>query len=244
MRPGRASGESFVVAKVLVVDDNVDILDNVRDYLVLSGLVVETATSGEQALRTLRCKAFDALVLDIGLPDLSGLAVCRRLRAEGLDLPVILLTARDAVDDRCEGLGAGADDYVVKPFALRELTARVLAQLRRYVGQGETLRVGDLTFDLRTRAVRRAGRALKIAPNALIILEELMRRSPAVVTRERLAMLLWGGNAPDTDALRSTVYQLRAIVDKPFETPLIATHHRVGWSLACPEACADRGETP
>lgn len=224
------------MSRILVVDDNVDIRENVRDYLSLSGFDVETAGSGEEADKALSCAHFELVLLDVGLPDIDGFALCRRWRKEGFDLPIVMLTARDAIDERCSGLAAGADDYVVKPFSLRELKARIEAHLRRYVGLGERLVVGDLTLDLRTKSVERAGVAIKLAPNALVILEELMRRSPATVSRERLSMLLWGGDAPDTDALRSTVYQLRVAVDKPFKEALIHTRHRIGWFIGREEA--------
>lgn len=220
--------------RILVIEDNKDILANVLDYLQLKGYVVDCARDGVSGLHLAVSGSFDLIVLDIMLPGLDGYQLCQRLREDaGLDTPIIMLTARDALDDRLKGLRSGADDYLVKPFALSELVARIEAILRR--SQGGTrhqLAVADLSYDLDTLQVTRQGRMLKLNPVGLRLLEVLMRRSPAVLRRAALEEALWGERAPDSDSLRSHIHQLRQVVDKPFATPLIHTVHGVGYCLA------------
>lgn len=217
---------------VLLVDDNTDILCNVRDYLEMNGMAVETAINGKEPLERMSQRSYAVCVLDIGLPDVDGLTVCKTLRANGDKTPILMLTARDSIDDRVTGLEVGADDYLIKPFSLRELNARVQALVRRAYGDSEMkLRVGDLTFDLSTTQVNRAGKPIKLNPTCLTILKELMIRSPAIVSRNRLEAQVWGGGAPDSDSLRANIYLLRQAIDKAFDKKLIHTHPGLGWSI-------------
>lgn len=217
---------------VLLVDDNTDILCNVRDYLEMNGMAVETAINGKEALERMSQRSYAVCVLDIGLPDVDGLTVCKTLRANGDKTPILMLTARDSIDDRVTGLEVGADDYLIKPFSLRELNARVQALVRRAYGDSEMkLRVGDLTFDLSTTQVNRAGKPIKLNPTCLTILKELMIRSPAIVSRSRLEAQVWGGGALDSDSLRANIYLLRQAIDKAFDKKLIHTHPGLGWSI-------------
>lgn len=217
---------------VLLVDDNTDILCNVRDYLEMNGMAVETAINGKEALERMSQRSYAVCVLDIGLPDVDGLTVCKTLRANGDKTPILMLTARDSIDDRVTGLEVGAYDYLIKPFSLRELNARVQALVRRAYGDSEMkLRVGDLTFDLSTTQVNRAGKPIKLNPTCLTILKELMIRSPAIVSRSRLEAQVWGGGAPDSDSLRANIYLLRQAIDKAFDKKLIHTHPGLGWSI-------------
>lgn len=217
---------------VLLVDDDTDILCNVRDYLEMNGMAVETAINGKEALERMSQRSYAVCVLDIGLPDVDGLTVCKTLRANGDKTPILMLTARDSIDDRVTGLEVGADDYLIKPFSLRELNARVQALVRRAYGDSEMkLRVGDLTFDLSTTQVNRAGKPIKLNPTCLTILKELMIRSPAIVSRSRLEAQVWGGGAPDSDSLRADIYLLRQAIDKAFDKKLIHTHPGLGWSI-------------
>ncbi len=217
---------------VLLVDDNTDILCNVRDYLEMNGMAVETAINGKEALERMSQRSYAVCVLDIGLPDVDGLTVCKTLRANGDKTPILMLTARDSIDDRVTGLEVGADDYLIKPFSLRELNARVQALVRRAYGDSEMkLRVGDLTFDLSITQVNRAGKPIKLNPTCLTILKELMIRSPAIVSRSRLEAQVWGGGAPDSDSLRANIYLLRQAIDKAFDKKLIHTHPGLGWSI-------------
>ncbi|MDR1275359.1 MAG: response regulator transcription factor [Candidatus Accumulibacter sp.] len=223
--------------RILVVEDNRDILVNVLEYLEGEGYIVDCAEDGLTGLHLAATRSYDLIVLDVMLPAIDGYQVCRRLREDaGCETPVIMLTARDALDDRLSGFSAGADDYLVKPFALSELAARIEAVLRRAQGKMKhLLEVGDLRYDLDTLEVVRAGRALKLNPIGLKLLEALMRESPAVVRRERLEEALWGDDIPDSDSLRSHIHQLRLAIDRPFSEPLLHTVHGVGFRLGGPK---------
>lgn len=219
--------------RILVIEDNADILANVADYLSLKGHAVDCAQDGLSGLHLAATGQHDLIVLDVMLPGIDGYQICKRLRGDAdSEIPIIMLTARDTLDDRLRGLELGADDYLVKPFALAELHARIQAVLRRGGGHARILRVGDLRYDLDTLLVTRRGAPLKINPLGLRLLEVLMRKSPAVIRREALEAELWGENRPDSDSLRTHVHQLRQALDKPFERPLLHTVHGIGYRLA------------
>lgn len=220
--------------RLLVVEDNRDILANLADYLALKGYAVDCAQDGLTGLHLAATNRYDLIVLDVMLPGMDGYALCRRLReGERRDTPVIMLTARDALDDRLLGFHSGADDYVTKPFALPELAARIEAVLKRTrAGGRRLLQVADLRYDLDTLEITRAGQALKIGPIGLKLLAVLMQKSPAVATREALEAALWGDAPPDSDSLRSHIHTLRQQIDKPFPKPLLHTVHGVGFRLA------------
>lgn len=220
--------------RILVIEDNRDILSNILDYLQLKGFTVDCAQDGLSGLHLAASNSYDLIVLDIMLPGIDGYQVCQRLRQDAQNhTPIIMLTARDALDDRLQGLNAGADDYLVKPFALSELVARIQAVLRRSSGSVKRLlQVADLTLDQDTLQVSRQRQALKLNPLGLKLLTLLMQRSPAVVRRETLEEALWGEDMPDSDSLRSHIHQLRQVIDKPFASPLLHTVHGIGFRLA------------
>lgn len=220
--------------RILVVDDNPDILANVRDFLSMKdGWAPETASTGLEALERIERSTYDLVILDIGLPDTDGITITKKLRAAGRSVPILMLTARDTIDDRVEGLTSGADDYLIKPFSLRELAARVEALLRRSgASSSGRLSVGPLTLDLKTLRVEREGRDIRLNPTCLQMLRELMQQSPGIVSRNRLEAVLWQGEPPASDSLRSNLYLLRQAVDKPFEHSLIHTHPGLGWSIS------------
>lgn len=220
--------------RILVIEDNRDILANVLDYLQLKGFSVDCAQDGLSGLHLATTGHYDLIVLDIMLPGMDGHQLCKRLREDGHnEVPILMLTARDALEDRLQGLQAGADDYLIKPFALSELVARIEAILRRTQGSRKRqLNVADLVYDLDTLHVSRAGQPLKLNPLGLRLLAVLMQKSPAVVRREALEEALWGDDCPDSDSLRSHIHQLRQVLDKPFATPLLHTLHGVGYRLA------------
>lgn len=220
--------------RILVIEDNRDILANVLDYLQLKGFSVDCTQDGLTGLHLARTGHYNLIVLDIMLPGIDGYQVCKHLREEDRnEVPILMLTARDALDDRLLGLQAGADDYLIKPFALSELVARIEAILRRSQGSRmRQLKVADLVYDLDTLHVSRAGQPLKLNPLGLKLLAVLMQKSPAVVRREALEEALWGDDCPDSDSLRSHIHQLRQVLDKPFAHPLLHTLHGVGYRLA------------
>jgi DNA-binding response OmpR family regulator len=166
---------------------------------------------------------------------MDGLEVCRKLRAEAKKAtPVLMLTARDTLDDKIRGLEAGGDDYLIKPFALQELEARIRALIRRDRRQvsAEVLRVGDLVLDTATLRATRGGQELQLSPIGLRLLTILMRESPRVVSRRDIEREIWGDALPDSDTLRSHLYNLRKVIDKPYRTALLHTIHSAGYRLA------------
>lgn len=219
--------------RILVVEDNRDILTNVLDYLTLKGYSVDCAEDGLSGMHLAVTEHYDLIVLDIMLPGIDGFQFCQRLRDDARrETPIIMLTARDALDDKLRGLKAGADDYLLKPFALSELVARIESILRRSGNRTRLLQVADLCYDIDTLQVSRAGLPLRINPTGMKLLALLMQKSPAVVKREALEDILWGDEAPDSDSLRSHIHQLRQIIDKPFERPLLHTVHGFGYRLS------------
>lgn len=227
--------------RILVIEDNRDILANVLDYLTLKGYGVDCAQDGVSGLHLACTGHYDLIVLDIMLPGMDGYMVCQRLREDARnEAPILMLTARDTLDDRLKGLHCGADDYLVKPFALAELVARIEAILRRSRGgRKHRLQVADLVYDRDTLEITRAGASLRLNPLTMKLLEVLMQKSPHVVRREVLEESLWGDDCPDSDSLRSHIHQLRQAIDKPFSTPLLHTLHGIGYRLA--EATNVRG---
>ncbi|MFN3986370.1 MAG: response regulator transcription factor [Rhodocyclaceae bacterium] len=224
--------------RLLLIEDNPDLLASMADYLGLKGYEVDCAQDGLSGLHLAAVGRHDLIVLDVMLPGLDGFTLCARLREREHDVtPIIMLTARDTLDDRLRGFAEGADDYLTKPFALAELAARIAAILKRSHGAGRRqLQVADLTLDLDTLEVTRAGHPLHLGPSGLKLLELLMRDSPAVVRREALERALWGDSPPDSDSLRSHIHALRQQIDKGFDPPLLHTVHGVGLRLGAPRA--------
>lgn len=220
--------------RVLIVEDNRDICENIAAYLEKHHYVIDFAYDGISAMHLALTNPFDVIVLDLMLPRMDGLSFCRKLRADaGVDTPVLMLTARDTLDDKLKGFEAGADDYLVKPFALQELHARLQALYKRSHGKAANLlTVGDLTMNRSTLQVHRSGQRIDLTPAGMRLLQRLMEVAPAVVARDDLETLLWADERPDGDALRSHMYKLRQAIDKPFDSPLIHTVHRIGYRIA------------
>lgn len=220
--------------RILLVEDNPDLMANVTHFLETKGFVVDCARDGRAGLHLASSQHYDLIVLDIMLPGLDGYQVCMNLREVARShVPILMLTARDTLEDRLHGLKIGADDYLIKPFALSELVARIEAIVRRATGAiSRRLKVGDLTYDADTMKFERAGIPLKLSPQSQRLLVLLMQRSPAVVRREVLEEAMWGDDCPDSDSLRSHIHMLRQVVDKPFPRSLIHTHQGVGYRLA------------
>lgn len=220
--------------RALIVEDNRDICGNIATYLEKLGYVLDFAHDGITAMNLALTNPFDVIVLDLMIPRMDGLTFCQRLRADAeIETPVLMLTARDTLDDRLKGFDAGADDYLVKPFALQELHARIRALYKRsHRNSDNLLTVGDLTLNRSTLQVHRAGRRVEINPAGMKLLRRLMEESPSVVDRDELETLLWADERPDGDALRSHMYKLRQAIDRPFDRPLIHTVHRIGYRIA------------
>ena len=221
-----------------LIEDHHDIAAMVCDHLEDSGYEVDYAADGVTGLHLAVTGEFDAIILDLMLPGMDGLDICRKYRGEaGGSKPILMLTARDTLEDKVAGLDAGADDYLVKPFEMEELDARLRALLRRAGGDlaPRLLRVADLEFDTGTLEVRRARHSITLTPIGMKLLETLMKASPRVVSRRELERAVWGDIVPDSDALRSHLYNLRKAIDKPFETTLLHNVPGMGYRLAATE---------
>ncbi|MBS0591178.1 MAG: response regulator transcription factor [Proteobacteria bacterium] len=219
--------------RILLIEDQRDIAANIWDFLELRGFVMDHAADGANGLRMSLDGDYDVIVLDLGLPKLDGIDLCRTLRRAGRDTPVLMLTARDTLQDKLTGFAEGADDYVVKPFAMKELEARIHALHRRGRKQhGDLLHVADLTLDPIKLAVSRAGQPLALTRAGFVLLEALMRKSPNLVRHHDLAHALWGEDTGDIATLHTHLSVLRTAIDRPFETHLLHTVHGFGYRIA------------
>ncbi|SHE98633.1 DNA-binding response regulator, OmpR family, contains REC and winged-helix (wHTH) domain [Microbulbifer donghaiensis] len=218
---------------ILVVEDQAAIRANIATYLEGRGHVLDFAGDGAQGLALALAQPYDLVVLDLMLPGMDGLAVCRALRARASrHIPVLMLTARDSLADKVEGFGTGADDYLTKPFALEELEVRALALARRHLLNTEqVLELGALVVDRQRREVRRDGLPVRLNAIDYRIVEALAEAYPQVMTRSELVWKIWGDEPTESDALRTHIYQIRRALDKPFDRPLLKTVHGVGFVL-------------
>jgi len=222
---------------ILVIEDNPDLVANLYDFLEPRGYVVDAAYDARSGLRFAQDNDYDAIVLDLMLPGMDGLEVCSRLRDTGYLTPVLMLTARDTLGNKLEGFSSGADDYLVKPFAMQELDVRLKALVRRARGEQsrEQLQVADLAFDPATLHVERGGKPISLPPIPLKILALLIRQSPRVVPRREIERRIWGNTRPESDALRAHMSVLRAAIDRPFSKHLLRTVHGIGYQLVAPD---------
>jgi DNA-binding response OmpR family regulator len=221
--------------RVLIVEDNADIVANLYAYLEPRGFVLDNAANGYAGLALAAQYEYDAIILDVSLPGIDGLSLCYKLREElKKPTPVLMLTARDTIEDKVAGFDSGADDYLVKPFSLVEVEARVKALVRRARGSNvdaSFLKVGDLSFNTATLEAARAGRPLTLTKTGYKLLACLMREAPKVVPREKLEAEVWGDDRPDSDALRTHIHALRQAVDKSQSFAMLRTVQGVGYRL-------------
>ncbi len=223
--------------RILFIEDDRATRDYVARGLTEAGHVCDVLGDGREALAHAIHEDYDVLVVDRMLPGIDGLSLVRALRAAGTRTPVLFLTAIGGIDDRVEGLEAGADDYLVKPFAFSELLARINALARRPPASNEqtVLQVADLKMDLLRRRVTRAGQEIELQPREFTLLEVLMRNAGRVVTRTMLLERVWDFHFdPKTSVVETHVSRLRAKIDKPFPTPLLQTVRNIGYSLRAP----------
>jgi DNA-binding response OmpR family regulator len=220
--------------RLLLIEDHLDIAANISEYFEARGIHIEHETEGVAGLQKALAEPYDAIVLDLMLPGLDGLALCRQLRQAGRTrVPVLMLTAKDLLEDKIEGFEAGADDYLVKPFSLIELDARLKALMRRAnVPQTpRVISVADLSFDLDTLEAQRGGEPVKLNPTTRRLLMLLIQNTHRVVTRAELERELWGDQPPQGDFLRAHMHALRAAIDKNFSLKLLHTIHGTGYRL-------------
>ncbi len=220
-------------ARILAVDDDPKILSLMRRGLAFAGYNVDLAADGEQALAIARERQPDLVVLDVMLPGLDGLEVCRRLRAGEPGLPVLMLTAKDRVPDRVAGLDAGADDYLIKPFAFDELLARIRALLRRVrPSESDNLGFADLTMDPRTREIMRGARSIDLTTKEFDLLEYFLRHPRQVLSRDQIFSGVWGSDfLGGSNVIDVRVMRLREKLEAGGEPRLIQSVRRVGYCL-------------
>ena len=219
---------------ILLVEDHHDIAENIGDYFAARGDTVVHAGDGLQGLQRARDRGFDVIVLDLMLPGMDGLELCRRLRGElALQTPILMLTAKDLLSDKVTGFDVGADDYLVKPFSLVELGMRLKALTRRHTPQTplSVVTVSDLKFNLNTLEAERAGQPIKLSPTTRRLLSVLIQNTHRVVMREELEKAVWGTEAPEADVLRAHMHTLRSAIDKGFKPRLLHTIHGTGYRL-------------
>jgi two-component system, OmpR family, copper resistance phosphate regulon response regulator CusR len=227
--------------RILVVEDEKRIADFLQRGLESAGYAVDTANDGATALDQVHATEYDLIILDLGLPDMDGLSLLNKIRNRKSSPPVLILSARDQVDDRVKGLEGGADDYMVKPFAFVELLARARALLRRGQPTPERLQVGDLTLDCIRRRVTRAGDNIELAPKEFSILEYMMRNRGRPLSRTMIVEHVWD---MDYDGLTNIVdvyiRHLRSKIDDKFQGKMIHTVRGIGYMLDLPESSPDR----
>jgi two-component system copper resistance phosphate regulon response regulator CusR len=228
--------------RVLLVEDDERLASSVANQLRHAGFAVDVVARGADALRESAISPYDAIVLDLQLPDADGMDICRRLRERGAPVRIIMATARDGVADRITGLDIGADDYLVKPYSVQELVARLRALLRRpEAALPPVYRVADLELDTATRVARRGGRTVELTTKEFMVLEYLMRNAGRVLTREQISEHAWDANYdPFSNVIDVYVARLRRKVDQPDESQLIETIRGAGYRLAEPARSTPR----
>ncbi|MDR2213260.1 MAG: response regulator transcription factor [Pseudomonadales bacterium] len=220
--------------QILVIEDNRDIAENIADYFEPRGYTLDFAADGLTGLHLAVTQRFDVIVLDVMLPGMDGMTLCRKLREEaGNTTPVLMLTARDQLDDKLAGFRAGSDDYLVKPFSVKELEVRLQALVKRANPQArqKVLRVADLEFNPDTQQTHRGDALIDLNPIQRKLLELLLSNSHRVVSREELEQHIYNGSPPDSDVLRTHIYSLRNAIDKHYEPKLLHTVHGTGYRL-------------
>ena len=223
--------------RVLLIEDNREIAEMLFDFFECSGLELDYADNGELGLKLALENTFDLILLDLMLPRIDGITLCRRLRESGDNTPILMLTAMDSQKDEIQGLNVGADDYLTKPFDLEILQARMLALMRRHSGTvaASDLQYADINLSQKTGKAYRQGKLLVLTPTTFTILKMLISAAPNLVTKDEIAFKIWGEEKPNNDVLRSHIYQLRSQLDKPFETQILKTRPKIGFYLESDE---------
>lgn len=209
--------------RVLLIEDDPALASGIVRYLELNDIVCDHCFDGVQALRHIDDNVYDVVVSDVNMPRMNGFEVCRQLRSRGSDLPILMLTSRDHIDDKTQGFESGADDYLIKPFEQKELLLRISALANRKSGQSKSLNISELSIeiDLLKREVKREGQLIELTKSSWIILEKLAQSWPNPVSKSDLEYALWGDAPPDSNGLKVQVHHLRKRFDKPYSSPLI-----------------------
>lgn len=221
---------------LLLVEDDLDLASTVVDYLSFESIQCDHAANGIAGLNIIRQQqnenqSFDVILLDINMPRMDGLSLCQTLRQEGINTPILMLTARDTLQDKIAGFNAGTDDYLVKPFEIEELLVRILALSKRRSGQMTRLSVGDLQLDTSLKTANINEQRIKLTPTTYQILEALMRATPEPVSRAALLQSIWGDEIPDSSSLRVHIHHLRKALDVVNASDMIKTIAGFGFAI-------------
>lgn len=219
--------------KILLVEDHQEIAGIIFDFFEIKGFQLDYARDGLQGFELASNNHYDVIILDVMLPHLDGLSICQKLRKHGIDTPVLMLTARDSNNDILDGFEHGADDYLVKPFDLNILAARLNALYKRKSGNAATKAItfSNLTLDLASRTLRRNECTFQLNQTLFTIMKTLMLRAPDIASRDEIINQVWQDDSPEDDVLRHHIYQLRSQIDKPFKHAYIHTIPKVGYQL-------------
>ncbi len=209
--------------RVLLVEDDLDLATTIVEYLDLEKICCDHAANGIAGLKFISQQYYDVVILDVNLPRMDGLTVCKNMREQGINIPVLMLTARETLDDKLAGFAVGSDDYMVKPFEMLELIARIHVLANRRNGLTNILSLHGVDVDFSAKTIKRDGSVLQLSPTGWKILELLMRKSPEVVSKEQLLNAVWGDELPDSDSLKVHLFKLRQVIDTKKQKKLIHT---------------------
>lgn len=215
----------------LLIEDDIDLAEAISDYMEVDNIEFDFAYNGVSGLELASTNHYEVILTDINMPKMNGLTMTQTLRTQGVSTPILMLTARDTLEDKLTGFQAGSDDYLVKPFAMEELKVRLQALARRGLTSVSKLTIGDLSVDLQLHLAVRAGQELRLPPVCWKMLACLAKHSPNVVSRFQLEQAIWQDDVPAADSLKVHLFKLRQVVDTPFDTKLIHTIHGVGIAL-------------
>lgn len=220
---------------VLLVEDDIDLATTIVDYLDIEDIECDHASNGIMGLNLIQSNQYQMIILDVNMPKMDGLTMCKTLREQGKDIPVLMLTARDSLDNKLEGFAAGSDDYLVKPFAMKELVARVQVLAKRKSGEAKRLTLANLNLDLAKRSADVEGQILKLSPIAFKLLETLVRNAPQPVTRSAIMQAIWGEEQPDSNSLKVHVHHLRKQLEATTHQVTLETIPSVGFAITANE---------
>jgi len=218
-------------AHILLVEDDLDLAATIIDYLEIEDIYCDHAANGVIGLQLIEKNNYDMAILDINMPQMNGLTLCKSIRELGSSMPILMLTARDSLPDKLAGFDVGTDDYMVKPFEMLELIARINVLSKRQSGQSSHFSIADLSVDFKSKTAKRHQRELKLSPTGWILLEILIRKSPQVISRDQLSRAIWGDEIPDSNSLKVHIFKLRQQIDSENEDKLLKTISGQGFAL-------------
>ncbi|RTE66160.1 DNA-binding response regulator [Amphritea opalescens] len=219
------------MVNVLLVEDDIDLATTIVDYLEIESIQCDHASNGLMGLNLIQSNHYQMIMLDINMPKMDGLTLCNTLREKGMDIPILMLTARDSLENKLQGFKAGSDDYLVKPFDMQELVARVQVLAKRRSGEVKRLALGDLTLDLTQHSAQLKQQPLKLSPIAFKLLEVLVRASPQAVSRQQIMQAVWGDEQPDSNSLKVHIYHLRKQLDIELSNVKLDTVSGIGFAI-------------